>query len=257
MLLVRPCHSEEFLRANNLGVEAHINRTDRQEDWSRYVPFVHGVHLPYQDLNFASFDDELRRKSMEVMKAAFDKGRQYPVDRMVMHTIGIKSIKGEIIGTYERMIDGIREFADYAAKFNIILCVENQVHYAREKYEIFGSTAAEWLQIHEDVDKPNVLLTMDSSHAATSVAEYAAQEERQKRIFDFLAKPELIGRVHWSDSVLADNTSQYNDMHLIPGEGDLPLEFHRQINNLPVVKLLEQTRPSEEVVKGLDFIKSL
>ena len=49
MLLIRPCHTPEFLTANHLGVEAHITRYDRLPDWPQYVPFVYGVHLSTHD----------------------------------------------------------------------------------------------------------------------------------------------------------------------------------------------------------------
>jgi hypothetical protein len=46
-------------------------------------------------------------------------------------------------------------------------------------------------------------------------------------------------------------------MHLIPGEGDLPDDFHRQIKGLEALKTLEQGRPEEDVLHGLAYIESL
>jgi hypothetical protein len=46
-------------------------------------------------------------------------------------------------------------------------------------------------------------------------------------------------------------------MHLVPGQGDLPREFHQAILKHPARKLLEQRCPSEEVAEGLKFIASL
>jgi len=257
MLLTRPCHRPEFLLAHQLGVEAHINRYDRLPDWEQYIPFVRGVHLPYSGFNLAAFDDQLRQESLAQLKTALLVGRQYPVDRMVMHTVGIKSRNGEIIGDYERLIDGLQEFAAFAAEQQIILCLENAVHNNPERVQAFGNTAAEWFQIQRDVNRPNVLLTLDSSHAATSAALYATAAEREERIFDFLAQPELIGRLHWSDSRLRNQEALYNDMHLVPGEGDLPRLFHQRLKQLPVIKLLEQMRPEADVLASLAFIDTL
>jgi sugar phosphate isomerase/epimerase len=257
MLLIRPCHTAEFLRSNNLGVEAHITRYDRLPDWNQYIPFVHGVHLPYAEMNLAAFDDDLRSDSLQKLKSALDEGCKYPVDRMVMHTIGIESIGGKTVGSYARMISGLQEFADYAASKKIILCIENQVAHPPEQVCVFGDSAKEWFQIQKDVNRENVLLTLDSSHAATSVAVYETFEERVAHIFDFLTSPELIGRIHWSDSRLKNNESRFNDMHLIPGEGDLPREFHKAIKELKVIKTLEQRRSEPDVIKGLAFIESL
>lgn len=41
------------------------------------------------------------------------------------------------------------------------------------------------------------------------------------------------------------------------GEGDLPLDFHRRIKKLDVIKTLEQKAPEENVKRGLAFIESL
>jgi sugar phosphate isomerase/epimerase len=62
--------------------------------------------------------------------------------------------------------------------------------------------------------------------------------------------------VHWSDSILGPDQIK-KDRHLVPGQGDLPLAFHRAIAGLSAVKLLEQTSPAEEIAKGLSFVQSL
>ncbi len=74
---------------------------------------------------------------------------------------------------------------------------------------------------------------------------------------EFLSRPELIGRVHWSDARLRNREALYNDMHLVPGRGDLPREFHRRVHQLPAVKLLEQKCTEADVLEGLKFIASL
>ena len=38
---------------------------------------------------------------------------------MVMHSMGLQELEGNVVGTYERMIDSIAELADYAGKSNI------------------------------------------------------------------------------------------------------------------------------------------
>lgn len=256
MLLICPVHTPEFLTECGLSVEAHIGRYDALPNWEQYIPFVGGVHLPYKGLNLASLDDTLRRDSIAATKAAIDVGMQYPVNRMVMHTMGIESRDGEALGTYERMIEGIRDIADYAAAKGITLCVENQAQHVPHRV-IYGVTAEEWLQICLDVNRPNVMLTLDTSHAACAAALIPRREDRFAYMYEFLKRPEYIGRVHWSDSRLAKAEAFYQDLHLIPGEGDLPLEFHRRIKNLEAVKTLEQRRPEEDVRRGLAFIDSL
>ena len=256
MLLTCPVHTPEFLTKCGLGVEAHIGRYDKLPTWEQYVPFVGGVHLPYSHLNLAAFDDELRLTSIENVKAAIDIGCTYPVREMVMHTMGIESLDGVRLGNYERMIDGIRTLADYAAKKGIILCIENQAQHVPHRV-IYGVTAEEWYKIVEDVDRENVMLTLDTSHAACAAALIAGADARFAYLYEFLRHPERIGRVHWSDSRLTRAEAYYHDMHLVPGAGDLPIDFHRRIWRLDAIKTLEQRCPEEDVLKGLEFIASL
>ena len=256
MYLIPPVHAPSFLIRHNIGIEYFITRHESRPNWAQYIPFVHGIHLPYEGLNLAAFDDALRRHSIDTIKAAIDLGIRFPVDRMVMHSMGTRAKDDRLLGDYDRMIASIAELADYAATKNIILCIENQALHI-PNLDRFGTFAEDWLKIPGDVNRSNVLLTLDSSHAATSAAVLKSTEERFAYLYKFLERPELIGRVHWSDSRLGNNESYMKDMHLIPGEGDLPKDFHRKIKALNVLKTLEQSRPEEDVVKGLAFIESL
>ena len=166
MLLTCPVQTPEFLSAHNLGVEVHITRDDIRPEWDPYIPFVHGVHLPYNKLNLAALDNEHRTHSISTICAAIDTGYAYGVDRMVMHACGVESDRGEPTGTYERLIDSIRALADHAATRGITLCIENAALHQPHR-RMFGIFAHEWFQIQADVNKPNVLLTLDTSHAAT------------------------------------------------------------------------------------------
>ena len=257
MLLTCPVQTPDFLASHRIGVEAHITEDDTRPDWAAYVPFVGGIHLPYSNLNLAALDDTLRIHSIETIQGAIDAGLRYDVDKMVMHPCGAESRKGEAIGTYDRMIDSIRQIADHAAQHGITLCIENAaLHQPHRRH--YGIFAHEWFQIQQDVARSNVLLTLDTSHAATSAAMlFYKPEDRFAYLYEYLKHPELIGRVHWSDSRLQYAEAYYCDMHLVPGEGDLPLEFHRQIKALDAVKTLEQRCEPERIAAGLAFIESL
>ena len=256
MLLICPCHTPEFLTEHALGVEGFITKHDVLPNWEQYIPFVKGIHLPYAKLNLAALDDELRTHSIETVKAAIDEGCKYPVYRMVMHSMGIKAKNGEVVGEYDRMIDGLRKLGDYAATKNITLCLENQALHI-PNLDRFGTFADEWIQLIKDAKHPNLKLTLDTSHAACAAATFDTAEERFAYLFEFLKEPELIKRVHWSDSKLTNKEAYFCDMHLVPGEGDLPIEFHKQIKALDAIITLEQYASEERVIKGLQFIDSL
>jgi len=174
-----------------------------------------------------------------------------------MHPTGYESTENTIIGNYDFLIPSLMEIADYAASKGKIICLENQVMREPGKSRSYGYCASEWFRIARDVGRPNVMLTLDSSHAATSMGVYETLAERERRIFDFLEHTELIGRVHWSDSILENNASKFNDMHLVPGKGDLPREFHKAIKALPCIKTLEQRVSDEEHIECFEFINSL
>jgi sugar phosphate isomerase/epimerase len=257
MLLVRPIHEVDFLKAHNLGVETHITRDDVKENYERYIPYVHGVHLPYNGINLAAYDPKERQAGVEHLKKCVEIGSVYPVDRMVMHPCGVLSFKGEDLGTYEPMIDCLREIADFMAQKGLTLCLENQLYKPKDLRVVVGCHSSEWFQLYKDINRPNVRLTLDSSHAASCAAEEDTDEKRLKALWSYLDHPDYIGRFHWSDSRIAGGESLFVDMHLTPGKGTLPREFHQAIWNHPAQKLLEQRCPSEEVVEGLNFIATL
>ena len=95
MLMVPAGHSFDFMRENNLWVEAHITRTDKREDFQDYEPFIRSIHLPYSGINLAAYDEEVRRASINKVKSAVNKGAQYPVDRMVLHPCAVYSLAGD------------------------------------------------------------------------------------------------------------------------------------------------------------------
>ena len=257
MLLVRPIHDPEFLRLHQLGVETHITRDDIKEGYEKYIPFVHGVHLPYKDINLADIDPDKRRSGVEHIKKCVETGSRYPVDRMVMHPCGILSLRGETCGTYAPLIDCLREIADFMAQRSLMLCLENQLYQPPEKMVVVGCHSEEWFQLYHDIDRPNVKLNFDSSHAASCAAEAEDDEKRLKALWHYLEHPDYIGRFHWSDSRISGGESLYEDMHLVPGCGDLPREFHQAILYHPARKLLEQRCSSEAVCEGLKFIATL
>lgn len=258
MLLVRPIHDPEFLEKYSLGVETHINRDDIKPDYEKYLPFVHGVHLPYNGVNLASPDEAERSRGVEYVKTAIDKAVQYPVDRVVMHPCGIMSEEGRKTGEYGKLVDSLRDVAGYAAQKGLIICIENQLYKPANVKEIFACRSEEWFQLYYDVNRSgNVKLTFDSSHAASCAAEESDDEKRLAALWKYLEHPDYIGRFHWSDSRIAGGESLFWDMHLVPGQGTLPREFHQEILRHPAVKLLEQYCTQDEVISGLEFISSL
>jgi len=256
-LLVRPIHSIPFLTEHGLGVEAHLGRYDLLPTWPAYIPFVRGVHLPYSGCNLAALDDAHRERSIQTLKTAIDGAAPYPVDRLVMHICGIESDDGVVVGSYDRLIAALQELASHTASQGRTLCLENtMLAWGATTRKHWGTSREEWHRIYRDTARENVKLTLDTSHAATAVQVLNNPADRTVAIWEFLDDKDAIWRVHWSDSMIGTEAGK-RDMHLVPGTGDLPRDFHQAINALTVPKLLEQKCTEEEVCGGLRFIATL
>ena len=256
-----PGHDVSFFKNNGIGFEGHIGRVELRENWEEIKPFLATAHLPYSNqnaLNIASYDDKEREADIQYLKDSIVTAAAYGARQCVLHTCGFESINEELAGCYERMIDAMKELAQFAKNYKLLVCVENMVLRNPKQRYLYGSFATQWYQIYEDVDETNVMLTLDTSHAASSVQGYKTLEDRQKHLFDFLAHPERIAHIHWSDSRIATQEALFGDLHLIPGQGDLPLEFHRQVKKLDAVRVFEQDKcTDEQVLQAINFVESL
>ena len=256
-----PDHDVSFFKNNGIGFEGDITKVEKLEKWEELKPFMATAHLPYSSpkwLNIASYDDQEREADIEFLKGTIATAASYGVRQCVLHPCGFESRNEELVGCYERMIDAMKQLAKFASKYKLIICVENMVLRNPKQRYLYGSFAAQWYQIYEDVDESNLMLTLDTSHAASSILGYKTLEDRQKHLFDFLAHPERIVHLHWSDARIATQEALFQDMHLIPGEGDLPLEFHRQVKKLDAVRVFEQNKcTDEQVLQAINFVENL
>ncbi len=261
MLLVQSNQSIDFLKKHNLGIELATNKEEGKIDLEAYAPFVKTVHLPYSDangfLNLGAFDDAWRLESIECIKKAIDMSVRYNVTKAILHPCCFLEKEHKKVGEYSRMIDSMREIFDYAAKAKLVICLENQVLRHPDIRVIVGTSAAEWRQLPIDIGKSNVSLCLDTSHASSVAAHEETPEARIKVLWDFFKEPDNICHFHWSDAKVLNGEAKYQDMHLVPGMGDIPLEFHKAIAMHPGSKLLEQRSTEEACAAGLAFIASL
>ena len=120
----------------------------------------------------------------------------------------------------------------------------------------FGVSPEEWVQICEDVDRMNVGLCLDSSHACTYAHTVADPERRAETLMAFVGRPELVRHVHWSGSWLYDSRGRA-DRHGLIGKGTLPVEFHRAIKGLDATLLIENFYTIEDLEEELEYIARL
>ena len=226
--------------------------------------------------NIASTDDEFRDMSIRTILDYVDVARRYPHLKLVNMHFAPKRWIDETqnqcqTGTYDRLIDGIRQIAAFAERSGIQIVLENNCVYFElngiaddvpaekmdwaDKNEYFGVSPEEWTQVCEDVDRPNVGLCLDTSHACT-YAHTFPEDRRKERMLAFLAKPHLIRHVHWSDNYLYDTRGR-NDSHVSVGKGSLPTELHRGIKRLDAVILLEHFYTIDELEQELEYVTAL
>ena len=249
------------------------------DDYLPYADLLISGHAPIQKgellLNIAATDDDFRELSIGEHLAYIDMVKRFPRLKQVNMHFGYRrwlaadQTEGQE-GDYDRLIEAIQRIASYAAERNVEVVLENLNSYFNgvpddlppdqidwsNMDQAFGSSPQEWVQICEDVDRPNVGLCLDSSHACTYAHTFSDPERRTEVVMSFLAKPRLIRHVHWSDNYLYDPRGR-TDSHAILGRGTLPIEMHRAIKGLDATILLETIVTAEELEDQLEFIDGL
>ena len=116
-------------------------------------------------------------------------------------------------------MDGVRALAKEAERYRITICIENSRSYwdgcdpAASPEEIdlealntyLAVLPEDWLQLAKDIDRPQVKLCLDTSHATTTAQRVASLDERVRMLNACLDAGEWICHVHWSGNYLADS----------------------------------------------------
>ncbi len=261
-----------------LGLKAEASMGDDIEAIHEYAGVLISAHAPVtigpMRLNYGATDEDFRNRSIAHIIDYIDKARQYPNVRQInMHPgprqwLNEEQTEGRE-GDYDLMIDGIRRIAAHADRFGLEIVLENNGTYWAgvpdetapgdvdwsQRNVPFGSSPEEWIRICEDADRDNVALCLDSSHSCT-YAHTFDPAERAEVVMRYLAKPDLIRHVHWSDNHLYDLRGR-SDAHAVLGKGSLPVEMHRGIRDLDATLLLEHFYTTEELEGELEFIAAL
>ena len=256
-IAVLPFHSVEFMQKHNLGLEAHLTHDDKAPDFEEHKKFLTSCHLPFGGINYGAIDDEHRNNSLAITKAAMEQAAALGISKVVLHPLGIWEENGVHVGEYDLFIASMRELVPTAERLKLHVCVENMVLRAPTTNVRYGCTVEEWWGILDILDSPAFSLTLDTSHAASNATHGETPEERVKMLWHYLDRPELISHVHWSDAMMMDGTTKYQDMHLVPGKGDIPRDFHKAVLKLNATVVMEQKCSDEECADGLAFAASL
>jgi sugar phosphate isomerase/epimerase len=257
-----------------LGVEGTVRGDGSVSLPEEVAGRVVSMHLPYVSTgevwNVGSEDEAVRASVLERVKRAIDTAKGVGAERGVIHPMGIARWSGQAGGTLERTIEGLRELADHARSVGFLLCLENNRLYwesvptetAPEDADrsnanyIFGSTPQEWFGLWHAIGRDELRLCLDTSHTATYAALSSDPTKAELLLNEYLAEPDLIAHVHWSDSWLCDVRGR-PDAHLPVGTGTLPPAFHARVKALPALKHLEHKATPEQLRAEIAFIDAL
>ena len=269
-------HPVDEIRRLGLTVEAsHTAWLEQMQPYTEVFASAHGPYMKGQmRLNPASTDECFREESVKIiedfidMTTAFDKIRQVNLHFGCMRRADQKQATGQY-GEYDIQVESFQRIADFADERDKEIVLENSrtywegvsddtsydtVDWSKQRVN-FGTDPEEWIRMCEDVDKANVGLCLDTSHACTYSHKFP-EDERRDVLFGFLQRPELIRHVHWSDNYPYDARGR-TDSHEILGRGTEPVEFHRKVKELDALILLETACTVQELEEQLEFIEEL
>jgi sugar phosphate isomerase/epimerase len=258
----------------NLGVEGSITADGDVRLPELAAPYLFSIHLPYSRegtrFNGGSPDETVRQDVIGRVTAAIDTAVKLGAKRGVIHPMGIQRWEGSVEATWEHTVRSIAAVVDHATAAGLQICLENNVYYwsgvadetppeqglEQRTNHIFGSTPREWLDLWRAVDRPQLRLCLDTSHAATYAARSSDPDEAARLLDEFLVEPDLIAHVHWSDSWLCDPRGR-RDAHLHVGTGTLPRAFHARVKGLAATKHLEHQTTPDQLRAELAYIAAL
>lgn len=236
------------------------------------------AHAPYSDslgrFSIGDVDDAVREDAIEKISAYIEEAVQrFPrLQKVNMHCSPKRwaSDTRPLSGDYDRLIDAVQRLSEVAGKHKIELMLENNRAYwegvsdellanqvdrdAQNDY--FGVAPEEWRQIQKDVDRSNVFLCLDPSHACTYAQVFMENEKREAVMMAYLDAGDALQHVHWNGNDLVSPVGR-KDSHMCIGTDTMPVEFHRRIKGWQATLLLEHFYSIEELETELAYIQQL
>ena len=166
--------------ANDSGVEL----------WSYHIPFA-----PFEQINIATFDTELRKKSVELAKKSIDIACELETKVAVIHPSGEPNKDEERHGLLESAKECLAVLAEYADKKGVVIAVEDLPR------TCLGNCADDILEILKADDRLRVCF--DTNHLL------------KERNIDFIKA--------CGSKIITTHVSDYdflNERHWLPYEGE-------------------------------------
>ncbi len=275
--ILLPCGAgREVLSRYGFGAEAGTRLGDSAQEGVEDLVLT--AHAPFSSkagrTSIADVDDALRETGIAEIEAYIDGAHtKFPnLEKINMHCSPKRwaSDARPLQGTYDRLIDAIRRIGDKADSHGLMVVVENnraywegvsedtpaaQVDRAAQN-EYFGVEPDEWIGIQRDVDRSNVFLCLDTSHACTYVQTLTDTQEREALMLRYLDAGDALRHIHWNGNDLVTNVGR-QDTHMSLHEDTLPDELHARLKDWDATLLLEHWYGEKALEAELRFIDDL
>jgi len=192
------------------------------------------LHAPFSDINIASFNERIRRASLEEVLESVRIGALMDALVVTIHPGHCSPISVKNRGAYLKIHrKSLEEIGRFSEEYGVTVGVENM-----PKFPILDAGTVE--RLLELVDGVDVGITFDVGHLNTTERDF-------KGFID--AFGERIVHVH-----LHDNRGE-RDEHLAPGRGNVPWkEFYPK---LPKVTRALEVKDLDSGREGLRFLRNL
>lgn len=211
---------------------------DIAEEFKEHAPsydMEYSIHAPFNDLNLASLNPELRALAIKYVEDAIKIAVDLGITLVSLHP-GHLSPSGvyELDKVHKANLKSIREIAKFASKYSITLALENMPM----KHWTLGNSTEEILGM---IDDTQLGMCFDVGHAFI-----------QNEIDGFLGNIDRIYNVH-----IHDNNGR-RDEHLVLGEGAIDIQdVIRRLNGGYRGTVIIESNNLPEGVKSRKYLEKL
>lgn len=272
-ILLHSSLGRDFLKEHADGTELLIARSGLDE-LGDLLDLARTAHLTWgRDgrINMGSPDRDFREADLAYLKELVQLAGPLEPMLYVIHPLGVRQLDGVHCGEWEILVPMLQRLADETREERTgPLVIENNRAYwqgvsddtpveAADRSGVtrcFGETPEEWGALMEAVDRDDVHLCLDPSHATTSAQLLPEGPPREECLRAYLRYSDRIRHVHWSDNYLQDNRGR-DDSHLPVGQGTLPLWFHKALRELDATYMFEVKDEPQVILDMLEYVRSL
>ena len=209
------------------------------------------VHTPYF-INLASGKEELRRKSVELVREELERSSALGVKYMMTHIGSARGMERDVaISNVVESVSGV--LRDYRGTTQLLL--ENTAGQG----DTIGVSFKEISLILKRAAHEDLGVCIDTAHMFASGYDIRTPEDVEKLVerIDTVFAPGTVKLVHANDSKVGFNS--HKDRHEHPGQGEIGIDCFRAMIENPFFENLDMIveMPPPEVAKDVELLRRL